>query len=316
MRSERDDCYRLGICLFAFILLLSVGNIYFLLSALTLELILLLRWGQIQTNAKRYAVLLFFVFLGALPLAFERIGEEAFFQFLDWGITQEGIRLASLVMLRSLTSCLLISIMLYLIPIYRLCQILRLWRVPGLFVDLMELSYRYIHLLLERGEYIKDAQLLRLGYRTWRERYRHGGMLLSRSFILAHSEAEDMYEGLLTRRFEESDNSTTNTDVRTTETEGDTLLSLDKIVFAYNKTQIALNEVSLDIKRGERIVLLGANGSGKSTLMKLLAGLHREQRGLSILEGQELNRTPKDLRRQRERIALIMQNANHQLFCP
>ena len=178
----------------------------------------------------------------------------------------------------------------------------------------MELSYRYIHLLLERGEYIKDAQLLRLGYRTWRERYRHGGMLLSRSFILAHSEAEDMYEGLLTRRFEESDNSTTNTDVRTTETEGDTLLSLDKIVFAYNKTQIALDEVSLDIKRGERIVLLGANGSGKSTLMKLLAGLHREQSGLFILEGQELNRNPKDLRWQRERIALIMQNANHQLF--
>lgn len=316
MRNERDDCYRLGFCLFAFILLLSVGNIYFLLSALTLELILLLRWEQIQTNAKRYAILLFFVFLGALPLAFERIGEEAFFQFLGWGITQEGIRLASLVMLRSLTSCLLISIMLYLIPIYRLCQILRLWRVPGLFVDLMELSYRYIHLLLERGEYIKDAQLLRLGYRTWRERYRHGGMLLSRSFILAHSEAEDMYEGLLTRHFEESNNSTTNTDVRTTETEGDTLLSLDKIVFAYNKTQIALNEVSLDIKRGERIVLLGANGSGKSTLMKLLAGLHREQSGLFILEGQELNRTPKDLRRQRERIALIMQNANHQLFCP
>ena len=316
MRNEREDCYRLGICLFAFILLLSVGNIYFLLSAFALELILLLRWGQIQTNSKRYAVLLFFVFLGALPLAFERIGEEAFFQFLGWGITQEGIRLASLVMLRSLTSCLLISIMLYLIPIYRLCQILRLWRVPGLFVDLMELSYRYIHLLLERGEYIKDAQLLRLGYRTWRERYRHGGMLLSRSFILAHSEAEDMYEGLLTRHFEESDNSTTNTDVRTTETEGDTLLSLDKIVFAYNKTQIALNEVSLDIKRGERIVLLGANGSGKSTLMKLLAGLHREQSGLLMLDGQELNRNPKDLRRQRERIALIMQNANHQLFCP
>ena len=316
MRNEREDCYRLGICLFAFILLLSVGNIYFLLSAFALELILLLRWGQIQTNSKRYAVLLFFVFLGALPLAFERIGEEAFFQFLGWGITQEGIRLASLVMLRSLTSCWLISIMLYLIPIYRLCQILRLWRVPGLFVDLMELSYRYIHLLLERGEYIKDAQLLRLGYRTWRERYRHGGMLLSRSFILAHSEAEDMYEGLLTRHFEESDNSTTNTDVRTTETEGDTLLSLDKIVFAYNKTQIALNEVCLDIKRGERIVLLGANGSGKSTLMKLLAGLHREQSGLLMLDGQELNRNPKDLRRQRERIALIMQNANHQLFCP
>ena len=112
MRSERNDCYRLGICLFAFILLLSVGNIYFLLSAFTLELILLLRWGQIQTNAKRYAVLLFFIFLGVLPLAFERIGEESFFQFLGWGITQEGIRLASLVMLRSLTSCLLIAIML------------------------------------------------------------------------------------------------------------------------------------------------------------------------------------------------------------
>ncbi|MEQ8393413.1 MAG: sugar ABC transporter ATP-binding protein [Thalassospira sp.] len=50
---------------------------------------------------------------------------------------------------------------------------------------------------------------------------------------------------------------------------------------------VALNDVSLQIKAGEVVGLLGENGAGKSTLMKILGGLIAPTSGRIILDGQE-----------------------------
>src|SRR5205823_9711792 len=50
----------------------------------------------------------------------------------------------------------------------------------------------------------------------------------------------------------------------------------------------ALRGVSLEVKRGEKLVLLGKSGSGKSTLLHLLGGLDRPTAGRIEVEGQEL----------------------------
>jgi D-xylose transport system ATP-binding protein len=60
---------------------------------------------------------------------------------------------------------------------------------------------------------------------------------------------------------------------------------------------IALDDVSLEVNRGEVLALLGDNGAGKSTLIKCLSGVHRVDSGVIELCGQPVQiRSPADAR--------------------
>lgn len=53
---------------------------------------------------------------------------------------------------------------------------------------------------------------------------------------------------------------------------------------------IALNDVSLDIKKGEICCLLGTSGSGKSTLLNMMAGLEKPSKGSIVFKGQHIEK--------------------------
>ncbi len=74
---------------------------------------------------------------------------------------------------------------------------------------------------------------------------------------------------------------------------------LKKVSFSYpGQQKPALKEISLTIKPGERIALLGRIGSGKSTLLRILAKLYDPSEGIILLDGIELHQYhPSTLRR-------------------
>jgi ATP-binding cassette, subfamily B, bacterial len=68
----------------------------------------------------------------------------------------------------------------------------------------------------------------------------------------------------------------------------------------------ALTDVSIEIRRGEVVALVGENGSGKSTLAKLLAGLYEV--GSGDIRWDDLSIADMDREQLRDRIAVIMQD--------
>lgn len=94
---------------------------------------------------------------------------------------------------------------------------------------------------------------------------------------------------------------------------------LDHVTFSYNN-QIALKDISLTIRKGERIAILGANGSGKSTLLKILDALYFPQRGTVQAFGEPLTEALlQDEARAfafRRRVGLVFQDPDVQLFSP
>jgi branched-chain amino acid transport system ATP-binding protein len=60
-------------------------------------------------------------------------------------------------------------------------------------------------------------------------------------------------------------------------------ITIDKVDAAYGAVRV-LEDVSLDVKSGETVVLLGTNGNGKSTLMKCIMGIVRPSAGSIVAE--------------------------------
>lgn len=74
----------------------------------------------------------------------------------------------------------------------------------------------------------------------------------------------------------------------------DVVLSVEKIVVKDNRGLIAVNELSLEVKRGEILGIAGVDGNGQSELVEALTGLRKIEKGQVFINGEEItNYSPK-----------------------
>lgn len=91
------------------------------------------------------------------------------------------------------------------------------------------------------------------------------------------------------------------------------ILALTGVSYNYPDGTPALRDVSLTVAPSERVALIGPNGAGKSTLLLQLNGLAGAHPGI-VVDGLPLQR--QTLKQIRQRVGLVFQNPDDQLFCP
>ena len=86
-------------------------------------------------------------------------------------------------------------------------------------------------------------------------------------------------------------------------------IELSNVYFRYNETMpYIVDGMSLKIKAGEYIAIVGTTGCGKSTLLRLLLGFETPERGAIYFDGKDISKL--DLRSLRRRIGVVTQNGN------
>jgi general L-amino acid transport system ATP-binding protein len=71
-----------------------------------------------------------------------------------------------------------------------------------------------------------------------------------------------------------------------------------------------LNNINLNVKKKERIVVCGPSGSGKSTLIRCINRLEEHQKGQIIVDGIELTKDLKNIEKVRSEVGMVFQHFN------
>lgn len=94
------------------------------------------------------------------------------------------------------------------------------------------------------------------------------------------------------------------------------MLEVKNVKYSYNSDYQALKGVSLKVEKGEMVALLGKNGAGKSTLFLHLNGIYQPDEGQVFIDGEKLKYDKKSLLKFRQKVGIVFQNPDDQIFAP
>ncbi len=96
--------------------------------------------------------------------------------------------------------------------------------------------------------------------------------------------------------------------------DGEPMLTIRDLSFAYTQGQPVLSHIDFSISRGEMVALVGKNGAGKSTLASLICGFMQPDEGAICLNGEDLSGY--SIKERGEKIGLVMQSPNQMISKP
>ena len=78
------------------------------------------------------------------------------------------------------------------------------------------------------------------------------------------------------------------------------MLQLTNIYKTFNANtvneKLVLNDINLELNRGDFVTVIGGNGAGKSTMLNLIAGVHYPDQGTIILDDEDITKLPEHVR--------------------
>ncbi|MDD4691254.1 energy-coupling factor ABC transporter ATP-binding protein [Eubacterium aggregans] len=94
----------------------------------------------------------------------------------------------------------------------------------------------------------------------------------------------------------------------------ESILEITDLKYAYSGENAALNGITVDIRQGERIAVVGSNGAGKSTFFLNINGVLIPDEGTIRFKGQTITRNKKDLNTLRKGVGIVFQDADNQII--
>ena len=93
-------------------------------------------------------------------------------------------------------------------------------------------------------------------------------------------------------------------------------LSIKNLSYRYPDGTHALKNVSMEILKGQKVAIMGPNGAGKSTLFSHFNGLTEPKSGYLEIDGKKMEYDKKTLLEIRQKVGIVFQDPNDQLFAP
>lgn len=89
-------------------------------------------------------------------------------------------------------------------------------------------------------------------------------------------------------------------------------IEIDKMTFAYPDGTIAVDNVSLNMEKGEKVAIIGQNGAGKTTMVKTLNGLLKPTEGDVVIDSW--NTRNYTTAKMSQKVGYVFQNPMNQIF--
>jgi cobalt/nickel transport system permease protein len=115
------------------------------------------------------------------------------------GVTAGGLSAAANLLCKSLGAVSCLYFLSLTTPMVEIISVLKKLKVPGLFIELMGLIYRFIFVMMETAERIYTAQSSRWGYASVKTSYYSLGQLASTLFIKSYHRSQMLFTTLMSR---------------------------------------------------------------------------------------------------------------------